>query len=127
MTHNDLPDAVCDILESLDPPIELPVFVGEYPTDLDNCIAVWLDDAANISFFGQTEALGIPLIRFMIRTEDYVPGNDAAKRLVQVFKNTYSNGKDEIALSPIGTTQYMGKDENGRHEFRLNYKSIIKE
>ena len=63
----------------------------------------------------------------MIRTEDYVPGNDVAKRLVQIFKNTYSNGKDEIALSLIGTTQYLGKDENGRHEFRLNYKSIIKE
>ena len=127
MTHNDLPDAVCDILESLDPPIELPVFVGEYPTDLDNCIAVWLDDAAYISFFCLTDALGIPLSRVMIRTEDYVPGNDVAKRLVQVFKNTYSNGKDEISLSLIGTTQYLGRDANGRHEFRLNYKSIIKE
>lgn len=127
MTHNDLPDAVCDIVESLEPAIGLPIFVGEYPTDLDNCISVWLDDGAPVTFFGHHDSMGITLVRIMIRTRKYEQGNNVAKRLVQVFKETYSNGEDSIRLSAMGTTQYLGKDAKGRCEFRQNYKSFIKE
>lgn len=126
MMHSDIPEKVRLLISDHVNALGLDVFIGEFPKAAEECVSIWLDENAGSStFFGQAAEIVRPIIRFMVRSTSYPKANDVSKA-IKITLNKFHDA-ELLGFSLIGTIQYLGRDPDGRHEFRQSYKSIIKE
>lgn len=102
----------------------LPIFIGTLPPEPEECIALQLyGDAGSTEYFGTESGLDEPLILCTIRSVTYTRGSNDAEVLRKLLsQKVVIDGF--ISVVPPKSVIHMGRDENNRHIFRCNIKTI---
>lgn len=100
-----------------------PTYVGSWPAQVPNSVAIRLWDGRNQEYFGHA-TLQMPLVLILVRHEEYAPGMSWCKQIRAKF-NKYSD--QHIAQMHIkGDILHLGKNPEKLHEFQLMFNIILK-
>lgn len=100
------------------------VFVGNKPTQIDSCVVV-LDSGGDDPDYN--EVYERPTIQVYVRSpkEDYVTGAQKAEQVKDALNkltNTEVNNTRYVAIWLLGHILSLGPDDNGRHQFTVNFR-----
>lgn len=107
---------LCNILPRA---LQEKTYIGELPTDIDNCVAIMEYGGPHGTYFAKDQ-LDTPYIRILVRNSSYPLGyNDVLQ-----CKAAFTSHTDPQMLSVIltGDIQYLGRDDKRRNVWQLIYK-----
>lgn len=94
-------------------------YVGEFPTDVDECVALTEVGGPFGTYFNQ-DKLNTPHLKVAVRAPKY----DRAYQLIQLCKEmltSYADAKT-LGIVLIGDIMYLGRDDKRRNHFQLTFK-----
>lgn len=106
-------------------PTELPVYIGELPSRVNDAIGIMLfNGAANAEYF----AFGTvckPVVKIVVRHQSY----EIAQQWIETIKQTLHRHTDDYFISILmqGYPMYLGKDEQKLHNFQVTFNIKVKE
>ena len=105
-----------------------PVVIGQLPATPSNVTAI-MEYSSNPSteYFGGTVVTRIanPVVKFICRNDSYATG----QAIVESIREQLDRLQTEQLLSvfPVGSPMYLGRGQDGLHEFQVTFKVQIKE
>lgn len=98
------------------------IWIGELPTDIDNCIGLMETGGSHGTYFAKDQ-LDKPYVKVTVRNTSYEAGYKQIEQIKEVL-TSYADASTSIIL--YGTIQYFGRDDKRRNIFQLTYKVIYK-
>lgn len=102
--------------------LKMDTYIGELPTDVDNCICLTETGGSHGTYFAKDQ-LDKPYIKVTIRNINFEAGYKQAEQFKEVL-TSYADASISIVL--YGTIQYFGRDDKRRNIFQLTYKVMYK-
>ena len=98
-------------------------FVGDWPLQSPNCVAVRLWDGSSTEDFGE-QTLFNPLVLFLFRHEDY----STAKVWCEAAKRMFHKYSDEVIAQMLlsGGIVHLGRDEENMHVFQMSFNIMLR-
>lgn len=114
-------DKIYDLL-----PSSLPRVVGELPGTKSNVVAIMeYPGGASTEFFGMPPSILKPIVKIVIRHQDYAAG----QTWVDTVKQALNKHHDEFFMSihMVDSPGYLGRGESELHEFQITFITTVKE
>ena len=106
------------IIQLLPLEVQQKTYIGELPTDVDNCIAVG-EVAGPFGTYFAHDQMNEPLIKVVVRDSVYPRGYE----LIQACKNTLASYADATtSLVLKNDVMYFGRDDARRNIWQLTFK-----
>lgn len=101
-----------DTLQSL-------VFIGEFPTDVDVCIAITETGGPHGNYFNHDQ-LDTPYVKISVRHPKFAPGYNLIKACKDLL-SSYAEA-DPFGLVLVGDIMYFGRDDQRRNMWQITFK-----
>lgn len=95
------------------------IYIGELPTDGDNCLALIEEGGSHDAYFGK-QNLNEPYLRVMVRNLNYQDGYTQVNACKKLLTSYATSGLIGIVLK--GDILYLGRDDKRRNLFQLTFK-----
>lgn len=125
---SDFLDELSEYLEGESVGITTPIYVGTLPSDVDDCIALYQLPGTNIGVSRDVKDLCFPRIQAMVRNKEYANAESdlrAVRNALHGQINLALTSWKVLRLHAESEGGFLGKDENGRTEFSINFNSEI--
>lgn len=106
-------------------PSQLPVYIGELPSNETDAVAVMLYDGNFNTEYFKSGTMFKPVVKIVVRHGSYQTGREWAT----VIKEALHRHVDDFFLSilMVGYPRYLGRDPQKLHEFQLVFNLKVKE
>jgi hypothetical protein len=94
-------------------------YIGEFPTDKDNCIAIVETGGPHDLYFSKGR-MDTPYLKIAVRNKVYPDGYEIIKTIKDMFANYVDHQNFGMVLT--GDILYFGRDDKRRNLFQLTFK-----
>lgn len=108
------------IKELMPPELQQITYIGELPTDVDNCIALMEFGGPHGTYFNKHDEMNEPYLRLYVRNMSYPNGYELIKACKKALDQYAVTGVIGIVLK--GDVTYAGRDDKRRNLFWLTFK-----
>lgn len=115
-------------IESLLSSIESVIYIGSEPDTPDNLICLHLTGGFNPINLVSGDTIRNPTLQIIVRDNKYNNAVERAQSIVAKLNgvvNTVINGNDYISISLFNDIFSLGRDDNDRSEFSINFKVVL--
>lgn len=101
-------------------------YIGEFPTDVDNCIVIAEASGPHGQYFAQ-DMMNTPYIKIGVRNNKYPDGHSLINQCKKVLTG-YADAST-LGVVLINDIMYFGRDDKRRNVFQLTFKvfSFVKQ
>ena len=108
--------------------LDSPCVIGQLPAQPRNITAIMeYTSGPSTEYFGGAVVtrIAVPIVKFICRNESYATG----QAIVEDIRVQLDRLQTEQLLSvfPVGSPMYLGRGQEGLHEFQVTFKVQIKE
>ncbi len=99
--------------------IQAITYIGELPTDKDNCVALVETGGPHGNYFAK-DRFNTPYLKIVIRNKSYAKGYNIISTIKELL-STYTNHQ-EFGMLLTGDIMYFGRDDKRRNMFQITFK-----
>ena len=111
---------IAEQVKNLLPPELRPfIYIGEFPTDADDCIALLEAGGPHGTYFAK-DRMDTPYLKIGVRSKSFTFGYDTTS----LIKDTLASYADAqtLGIVLINDIMYFGRDEKRRNVWQLTFK-----
>lgn len=113
-------EMIAEIIRAILPAtMQQKTYIGELPTDVDDCVAIAEQGGPFGTYFAK-DKFNTPYAKIVVRNPKYLEGHNDALKIKQVL-TSYTNHQ-EFGLVLVNDILYFGRDDKRRNMFQLTYK-----